>query len=107
MIADRLVAPGAPLLVRHAEQLDLFLHPADTRAQDDAPRRQMIERREHLGGEDGMTVGKNEHGRAEADALGHAGDEPERDQRLQKLVVGASGNRRSGCRDSATRSRTE
>src|SRR6185369_17586024 len=27
--ADRLVAPGAPLLVRHAEELDLFLHPAD------------------------------------------------------------------------------
>ena len=31
-----------------------------------------------------MTVGKNEHSRAEADAFGHAGDEPERDQRLQK-----------------------
>src|SRR6266566_685345 len=81
---DRLVAPGAAPLVGHAEELDLLLHPADTRAQDDAAGRQVIERREHLGGEDGMTVGENEHGRAEANAFGDGGDEPEGDQRLQE-----------------------
>jgi hypothetical protein len=41
----------------------------------------VIERREHLGGEDGMTVGEHEHGRAEANAFGDGGDEPEGDQR--------------------------
>src|SRR5262245_23436970 len=37
--ADRLVAPGAPPRVRHTEELDLLLHPADTRAEHDAARR--------------------------------------------------------------------
>ena len=54
--ADRLVAPGAPARVRYAEELDLLLHPADTGAEHDAARRQVIERREHLGGEDGMAM---------------------------------------------------
>jgi hypothetical protein len=42
--------------VRHAEQLDLFAHPADARAQDDTAGREMIEGGEHLGGEHGMPV---------------------------------------------------
>ena len=82
--ADRLVAPGPALRVRHAEELDLLLHPAHARAKDDAPRSQVIERREHLRGEDRMTVREDEHGGAEPNALGHASDEPERDQRLQE-----------------------
>src|SRR5882724_1580990 len=75
---------GSAPLVGHAEELDLLLYPADAGAEDDATRRQVVERRQHLGGEDRMAVGQDEHGRAEPDALGHAGDEPERDQRLQE-----------------------
>src|SRR5262245_47673688 len=66
---DRLVAPGAALVVRHAEELDLLLHPANPGAEDDAAGRQMIERRQHLGGEHRMAMRQDEHRRAEPDAL--------------------------------------
>jgi hypothetical protein len=82
--ADRLVAPGAPPRVRHAEELDFLLHPADTGAEHDAARRQVVERREHLGGEHGVAMRQHQHGRAQAHALGHPGDQAQRHQRLEE-----------------------
>ena len=90
--ADRLVTPGPAPRVGHAEELDLLLHPADAGAQDDAARRQVVERRQHLRGEDRMAMGQNQHGRAEPDALGHARDESQRDQGLQE--AGGRGQRK-------------
>ena len=85
---DRLVAPGAPSFVGDAEQLDLLLHPADARAENDAAGCQVIERREHLGGEQGVTMRQDEDGRAQTDALGRPGDEAERHQRLEEAGGG-------------------
>src|SRR5207249_5872180 len=57
---ERLVAPRATPRVVHAEELDLLAHPADARAQNDASRRQVIERREHLRREEGVAVRRSE-----------------------------------------------
>jgi hypothetical protein len=45
----------------------------------------VIERRQHLGGEQRMAMRQHEHGRAERCALGDAGHEGERDERLQEV----------------------
>src|SRR5262252_9164960 len=54
---DRLVRPGAALVERCTQKLDLFAHPADARAEDDAAVREVIERGERLGREDRVTMG--------------------------------------------------
>src|SRR5437763_587351 len=52
------------------------------------PRRQVSERREHLGREHRMPMRQDEYRRAEAQALRHAGDERERREGLEEVRGG-------------------
>ena len=69
---DVLVRRRAALVVRRrAQRRHLLRHPAHAEAERDAPLRQAIGRRQHLGGEDRRPVRRHHHRGQQADALGH------------------------------------
>ena len=81
---EDLVGPAAALLLVPARGAELGLVPADAGAEDEAVVGEVLQRRELLGEHDGLARREHQHRRAQPDALGRAGGDRERRQRLQE-----------------------
>src|SRR6267142_422249 len=71
---------------RGAERLELLAQPADAGAEDHAALREDVRRRQHLGGEQGITVGDDEDADAEPDPGRRVSEVTEHRQRLEVVL---------------------
>ena len=71
--------------------LELLFHPAHTGAENKTPAAEHVQRRQYLGGEDGVAIGQDEHVGAQPDPGGAAGQEVQRGQRFKVGVVPLEG----------------
>src|SRR5262245_26528574 len=76
------IGHGAALREREGERLELLPRPADADAQDEPSTAQAIDIRRHACGQQRMAVRDDDHGRAELDAPGAAGEPGERGERI-------------------------
>jgi len=86
--AQHLVGLTAAGVERRTQRLQLLLPPADAHAADQAPARQRIDRRQHLGHHDGMTVSEDEHRRPQTSVVGAHRCRGEHGHRLEVRLVG-------------------
>ena len=90
---DVLVEALATPFERDAERVELFAQPAGTHAEVDPATRQVIERRDGLGRDDGVALRHDQDPGAEPDGRGGGGGEGEPDQRVGQIeVLGAAGH---------------
>jgi hypothetical protein len=100
---ERLDGAGGAVLEGHAEGLELLPPPADARAEDHAPAREIVRRGERPRREHGVPVGDHEDARAHADPPGDAGEVRHRREGFEPGLVrpereGARGGVGIGCR---------